>query len=68
MSDAAPIASTSARPRPDWATVVCAFAVIVASGVLQVLHVRTYLDPAATSFCTVGETFDCNAVTLSRFV
>lgn len=65
MPDAAP--TSSARPRPDWPTVVSAFLVIVASGVLQVLHVQTYLDPSATSFCSVGETFDCNAVTLSRF-
>jgi uncharacterized membrane protein len=40
---------------------------LVISGALQVLHVRTYLVPSASSFCAVGETFDCNAVTLSRF-
>lgn len=40
---------------------------IIVSGVLQVLHVRTYLVPSADSFCTVGETLDCHAVTLSRF-
>ncbi len=40
---------------------------LVVSGILQVLHVRTYLFPTADSICHVGETFDCNAVTLSRF-
>jgi uncharacterized membrane protein/predicted DsbA family dithiol-disulfide isomerase len=40
---------------------------MLVSGVLQALHVRTYLDPAATSFCTVSGTLDCTAVTLSRF-
>lgn len=40
---------------------------LLVSGVLQVLHVRTYLVPTETSICMVGETFDCNAVTLSRF-
>ncbi len=34
---------------------------------LQVLHVRTYLAPTADSFCRTGASFDCNAVTLSRF-
>jgi uncharacterized membrane protein len=40
---------------------------LVLSGVLQVLHVRTYLVPSADSFCSVGDTLDCNAVTFSRF-
>ena len=41
--------------------------VLLVSGVLQALHVRTYLDPTAASFCAVSGTLDCNAVTLSRF-
>jgi len=40
---------------------------LLISGVLQVLHVRTYLMPTAASICSVGEAFDCNVVTLSRF-
>jgi uncharacterized membrane protein len=65
MNDEA--SSSSSRPRPEWASVVGAFVVMLVSGVLQALHVRTYLDPSASSFCTVGATFDCDAVTLSRF-
>jgi uncharacterized membrane protein len=64
MNDA--VSSTS-RPRPTWGPVVGAFVVMLVSGVLQALHVRTYLDPGATSFCAVGATLDCDAVTLSRF-
>lgn len=40
---------------------------LLLSGILQVLHVRTYLVPDGSSICTIGATFDCNAVTLSRF-
>lgn len=58
---------SSSRPRPEWATVVCSLVVLLVSGVLQALHVRTYLDPGATSFCAVSGTLDCDAVTLSRF-
>ncbi|MFO0636015.1 MAG: vitamin K epoxide reductase family protein [Nannocystaceae bacterium] len=47
--------------------VVLALLGLLTSGALQVLHVRTYLFPTADSVCHVGETFDCNAVTLSRF-
>jgi len=31
------------------------------------VHVRTRLDPAYQSFCRIGETLDCQAVTESRF-
>ncbi len=65
MSDEA--SSSSSRARPEWASVVGAMVVMLVSGALQALHVRTYLDPSAASFCTVGATFDCDAVTLSRF-
>lgn len=59
----------TAPPRP-WARNLAtglALAGLMISGVLQILHVRTYLAPTASSICSVGETFDCNAVTLSRF-
>jgi uncharacterized membrane protein len=39
---------------------------LVLSIVLEVIHVRAYLDPSAASFCSVGERFDCDAVALSR--
>jgi uncharacterized membrane protein len=34
---------------------------------LEVLHVRAYLVPSRTSFCSVGQTLDCASVALSRF-
>ncbi|MFV8752731.1 vitamin K epoxide reductase family protein [Nannocystaceae bacterium ST9] len=37
-----------------------------ASIVLEVVHVRAYLDPSIASFCNVGDRFDCDAVALSR--
>jgi uncharacterized membrane protein len=54
-------------PYPRGLATTLALLGLVVSGVLQVLHVRTYLLPDAASVCSVGETFDCNAVTLSRF-
>ncbi|MBC8068986.1 MAG: thioredoxin domain-containing protein, partial [Deltaproteobacteria bacterium] len=61
-------AARSASPRfARRAATALALLGLVVSGALQVLHVRTYLVPSASSFCAVGETFDCNAVTLSRF-
>ena len=36
------------------------------SAVLEYVHVKTYLDVTADSFCTVGETLDCGQVALSR--
>lgn len=39
---------------------------LVVSGVLEWVHVKTYLAPAADSFCTIDHTFDCNQVALSR--
>ncbi len=39
---------------------------LVLSIVLEVVHVRAYLDPSVASFCSVGERFDCDAVALSR--
>jgi uncharacterized membrane protein len=40
---------------------------ILASLVLEVVHVRAYLDPTVSSFCAVGEGFDCDTVALSRY-
>src|SRR5688500_12236006 len=62
-------AARSAEPPPFARRTATALAMLglVVCGVLQVLHVRTYLVPSASSFCAIGETLDCNAVTLSRF-
>jgi len=40
---------------------------LAVSIVLEQVHVATYLFPANESFCSVGQTFDCNQVALSRF-
>jgi uncharacterized membrane protein len=34
---------------------------------LELVHVRAYLAPSSTSFCTVGEKLDCTSVALSRY-
>jgi uncharacterized membrane protein len=34
---------------------------------LEYQHVRTWLSPSASSFCTVGKTADCTAVALSKW-
>lgn len=60
-----PPAAAQQYPR-KLATALAVLGLLV-SGALQVLHVRTYLIPDAASVCSIGETFDCNAVTLSRF-
>jgi len=39
---------------------------LLLSAVLEYVHVKTYLDVTADSFCTVGETLDCGQVALSR--
>jgi uncharacterized membrane protein len=39
---------------------------LVLSIVLEVIHVRAYLDPSVASFCSVDARFDCDAVALSR--
>lgn len=50
-----------------WPFLVLAAAGIALSVWLEVLHVRAYTQPSATSFCTVGETLDCTTVALSRW-
>jgi uncharacterized membrane protein len=52
---------------PRLLPTLLAAAGLVVSGVLEQVHVKTYLMPAADSFCTVGQAFDCTAVALSRF-
>ncbi len=37
------------------------------SAVLEYVHVKTYIDVTAESFCSVGATLDCGQVALSRF-
>lgn len=61
------VATAPPPPFPRQLATGIALVGLIVSGVLQVLHVRTYLVPDSSSICTVGETFDCNAVTLSRF-
>lgn len=39
---------------------------LVLSIVLEVIHVRAYLDPSVASFCSIDARFDCDAVALSR--
>ncbi len=40
---------------------------LVLSAVLEYVHIKTYLDVTADSFCRVGEQLDCATVALSRF-
>jgi len=40
---------------------------VLLCGWLWLLHVRTFLSPAASSFCSVGEKFDCVQVAASRY-
>ncbi len=37
------------------------------SGLLEWVHIKTYLLPSSASFCTVNQTLDCHQVALSRF-
>jgi uncharacterized membrane protein len=46
---------------------VLAVAGLILSAVLEYVHVQTYLDVTADSFCTVGSGLDCHSVALSRF-
>lgn len=39
---------------------------LVVSGVLEWVHVQTYLVPSGESFCRIDQTFDCGEVALSR--
>jgi uncharacterized membrane protein len=52
---------------PRLLPTLLAAAGLVVSGVLEQVHVATYLAPTADSFCSVNQTFDCNEVALSRF-
>jgi uncharacterized membrane protein len=55
------------KSRPWWFTIaLCALGLGV-SIALQWIHVRAYLVPTATSFCSLGERLDCSTVALSRF-
>ena len=46
--------------------VALAAAGLLLSAVLEYVHVKTYLDVTADSFCTVNATLDCGQVALSR--
>lgn len=52
---------------PRLLPTLLAAAGLVVSGVLEWVHVKTYLVPSADSFCNVSETLDCGTVALSRF-
>lgn len=51
---------------PRLLPTLLAAAGLVISGVLEWVHVTTYLMPSVDSFCSVNQTFDCNQVALSR--
>src|SRR5690606_29183196 len=40
---------------------------LILSLVLEYVHAKTFLVPAADSFCSVGESFDCAAVASSKY-
>jgi len=40
---------------------------LLCSLVLEVVHVRAYLDPSTGSFCSAGAAADCGTVALSRY-
>ncbi len=44
-----------------------ALAGLLLSLLLEVLHVRAYLSPDSSSFCSAGTTLDCTSVALSRY-
>ncbi len=39
---------------------------LAVSGVLEWIHIKTYLLPSVDSFCSIDETFNCGQVALSR--
>ena len=57
----------SAKTKPSRRLpVLLAVAALVLSVVLEVIHVRAYLDPTVASFCAVDARFNCDTVALSR--
>lgn len=57
-----PTVRTFRRP-----TVIVAGLGLLLSVWLEVVHYRAYTAPLSSSFCSVGERFDCASVALSRF-
>lgn len=61
-----------AEPQPDPSPVPRILPLLLAtlglatSGVLEWIHVKTFLMPSVDSFCTIDQTFDCGQVALSR--
>ncbi|MCA9707716.1 MAG: hypothetical protein KDK70_17835, partial [Myxococcales bacterium] len=51
---------------PRVLPVVLALVGLATCGVLEAVHVKTYLLPSADSFCSVNEQFDCSTVAMSR--
>jgi len=55
-------------PRDNrWLPVSLAAIGFLFSAYLEYLHVRAWLDPGATSFCSVAKATDCTAVALSNW-
>lgn len=52
---------------PHTLPVLLAAAGVAVSGVLEWVHIESYLMPSIDSFCTIDQTFDCGEVALSRF-
>jgi uncharacterized membrane protein len=50
-----------------WLPLTLAAVGFLFSVYLEVLHVRAWLDPSASSFCSVSQTVDCTAVALSNW-
>lgn len=51
---------------PRLLPLLLAAAGLVVCGVLEWIHVKTYLLPSVDSFCSVNDSFDCGTVALSR--
>lgn len=66
MADPQPAPATAPRAVPRALPLLLAATGLVVSGVLEWVHVKTYLVPSADSFCSIDHTFDCNQVALSR--
>ncbi|PRQ02851.1 Vitamin K epoxide reductase family protein [Enhygromyxa salina] len=66
MAELSPSSGATSAPS-KWPPALLAAAGILLSVVLELVHLRAYLDPTTASFCAVGGSFDCDTVALSRF-
>lgn len=60
---------TATEPKPFDRQLAAYLAVIglVLAAVLEIVHMRAYAAPGASSFCSAGAKLDCNTVALSRW-